>query len=158
MCSAGILTSVKSQGFSSDVISSSTSSSLRTTKQNSSTPVYIQKVNWSPEEFQHSSGWTLAHVYILGVFGEHKHLQTSHCSKQTEESSHIRVHSRFLDSSSKVLFGCRPAVPRGCSSPQHLPVPATQRPFSPTASGTREFFFFLVWSNEDLWSKTLRFC
>lgn len=84
-------------------------------KQNSSTPVYTQKVNCGPVEFQHSSGWTLAHAFILGVFGEHKHLQTSRCSKQTEESSHIRVHRGFLDSSSKVVFGCRPAVPRAAA-------------------------------------------
>lgn len=117
MCSAGILTSVKSQGFRTDVTLSSTSPSPRTLKgkRNSSTPVYTQKVNCSPMEFQHSSGWTLAHAYTLGAFGEHKHLQTSRCSKQTEESSHIRVHGGFLDSSSKVVFGCRPAVPRAAA-------------------------------------------
>lgn len=120
MYSARILTSVKSQGFRTNVTLSSTSPSPRTLKRktkqkNSSTSVYIRKVNCSPEEFQHSSGWTLAHAYILGVFGEHKHLQTSRCSEQTEESSHIRVPSGFLDSSWKVAFGCTPAVPRAAA-------------------------------------------
>lgn len=116
MCSAWILTSVKSQGFRTDVTLSSTSPSPRTLKrQTQQQHSCLQYRNCSPEEFQHSSGWTLAHAYILGVFGEHKHLQTSHCNEQTGESSHIRVHGGFLDSSSKVVFGCRPAVPRAAA-------------------------------------------
>lgn len=41
-------------------------------KQNSSTPVYREKVRRSPTEFHHQSGWTFAPAYNLSAFGEHK--------------------------------------------------------------------------------------
>lgn len=113
MCSAGILTSVKSQGFRTDVTLSSTSPSPRTLKRQ--TKQQHSCLHTESKLQPHGVSALMAHACTLGVFGEHKHLQTSRCSKQTEESSHIRVHGGFLDSSSKVVFGCRPAVPRAAA-------------------------------------------
>lgn len=93
-------------------------------------------------KFQHPSGWTLAPACTLGVFGEHKHLQTSPRTKQTWESSHIRVHGGFLDSSWKVGFGCRPAVPWAAALHSICLFLPHKGPFSPAASGTWGFFSF----------------
>lgn len=159
MCSDGILTSVKSQGFRTDVTLSSTSPSPRTLKRQT--------------QQQHSCLHTESKLQPWGVsaliwvdiglclypgcfWGTQTPpditLQWANRGKLSHPGAQ-RIFGQLFESSTWLPTSCA----AGCSSPQHLPVSATQRPFSPAASGTRVFFFLFVWSNEDLWSKTLRF-
>ena len=144
MCSAGILTSVKSHGFRTDVTLSSASPSPRTlkrqTKQQHS--CLQRKSTLQPHSFTTNLVGHLLPPITWVLLGNTKHLQTSPHSKQTEESPYPGA-QRILDSSSKVVFGCRPAGPRAVALHSICLFLPDKGPFLQLCLRDEVVFFFL---------------
>lgn len=142
MCSARILTSVKSQGFRTDATLSSTSPSPRTLKrktkqQHSCLHTGRKRQPWGVRPLICLDTGSCLHP---GCFWGTQTppamlLQWANRGKLSHPGAQ-GTFGQLLESSIWLRTSCA----AGCSSAQHLPLPATQRPLSPAASGSRGFF------------------